>query len=771
MAGDIAEMRARLDEIIESVADAFFTVDSDWRITAMNTAAERQSGVECASVLGQVVWTAFPNLKGSPFEEALLRAMRERTATSGEHYYEPNGAWYVTNLRPLASGGLAIYVRDTSARRRAEQAAKQLTRERDDLLARLQEQFERMPIACIVSDPELHIIEWNPAAERVFGYSRDEVIGRNGYFLLSPPAAQVDLAEVLRRVRDGAVLPHSIRTQVTKSGRVISCEWHSTTLRDPEGRVTAVLTMADDITARSEAERKLRDSESLLAKSQRIARLGSWSWDLTTSTLLWSDEHYRLLGYEPDGLSSPERFLSHIHPDDRERFAIAFARANVDTTPFEMSWRAVRTDGEIRYMHSAGDVESDADGKPIRLLGTMQDVTEREHLLASERAARGEAERATRLRDDFLATLSHELRTPLTAILSWADLLRMCPTDTARVERGLEVIARNARTQAQLVGDLLDLSRIASGKLRLDIQRVSVRTIVEGAVEAVRPMADARGITLQLSLPSADLVNGDPSRLQQAVWNLLTNAVKFTSPGGRVEIVVARVDAQLEIRVADTGKGIAADFLPHVFARFRQADASTVREHGGLGIGLAVVKEVIELHGGTVSAHSEGIGRGATFVVRLPAIAATAGSELGAHSRIQPTVSLNDVDSTRFEGVRVLLVDDEPDALEVMCQLFTDRGAIVTAVRSVDEALRALDTQPCDVLLSDIGMPLRDGYELIAEVRKRGLSVPAAALTAFARSEDRTRALLSGFQAHLAKPLEVAQLLATVATLSGRSSQ
>jgi PAS domain S-box-containing protein len=769
MAGDVAEIRARLDEIIESVTDALLIVDSEWTLTAMNAAAERRTGSDRAALIGKPLWASFPNVEGSPFEEPLRRAMRERVAIGAEHYYEPKRGWFSVDLRPLASGGLAIYVRDTTARRHAEEAAKQLARERDDLLARLQQQFQRMPIACIVCDAELRIIDWNPAAERVFGYSREEVLGRNGYTLLLSTKDQDNLSDVIRRVADGVMLTHVIRTHVTKSGRVISCEWHNTPLRDAEGRVTGVLTMADDITARSDAEEKLRQSESLLAKSQRIARLGSWSWDLPTGTLLWSDEHYRLLGYEPDGLSSPERFLSHIHPDDRQRFEAAFARANVDPEPYEMSWRAVRTDGEIRFMHSAGDVETDAAGKPIRLVGTVQDVTERETLLASERLARAEAERAARLRDDFLATLSHELRTPLTAILSWADLLKTSPTDTARIEHGLEVIARNARTQAQLVGDLLDLSRIASGKLRLDLQQVAVPNIVEAAVEAVRPVADARGITLQVTLEPIDkLVQGDASRLQQVVCNLLTNAVKFTPSRGRVQVVVARVDSQLEISVSDTGKGIAPDFLPHVFARFRQADASTVREHSGLGIGLALVKELVGLHGGTVTAHSEGIGRGATFTVRLPiAIGKTTADEL----RPRVSAAMTDVQVARFEGLRVLLVDDEPDTLDVLRELLADRGAIVTAARSVDQALRALDTQSYDILLSDIGMPLRDGYELIAEVRKRGLAVPAAALTAFARSEDRARALQAGFQAHLPKPLEVSDLLVTVAELSGRSSQ
>ena len=767
---DRADIAAELDELIESLPDGFMAFDRDWRITHMNRATEHDGGVDRAQVIGKIYWDAFPNVGGSPFEEALRRAMRDRVPTQAEHFYESKGRWFSLQSRPLAGGGLATYVRDTTDRRKAEEETRLLARERDELLSRLQEQFQRLPLACIVTDRYMRIIDLNPAAERVFEYTRDELLGQDCFAMLVPPQARIAVADLVRRAGEGLLEGHVINDNITKSGRIITCKWNSSLLRDHDGRVTGILGMAEDITAHTDADRRLRQSESMLAEAQRITRLGSWSWDLVTDKRTWSDELYRLFGLEPDGSASREQLAARVHPDDRERFWSRIAQARRDHQRLEILWRCVRPDGEIRSMHSIVHVEVDAAGNAIRMFGTAHDVTEREALLASERHAREEAERAARLRDDFLATLSHELRTPLSAIISWADLIRTAPADAARVERGLEIIARNARTQAQLVGDLLDLSRIVSGKLRLEIQRVAVLEIVEAAVEAMRPSAEARGIALKLLIePISQPVHGDASRLQQVIWNLLSNAVKFTPRGGHVQVVVARVDSELEISVSDDGQGIDPAFLPHVFGRFRQADASSAREHGGLGIGLALVKELVELHGGTVIARSEGIGRGASFVVRVPiAIPKAADGDVRVPPRVATAMALLDGTMPRLTGVRVLVVDDEPDGLEVIRQLLTDQDAEVTAVRSVDEALGALDTQSFDVLLSDIGMPRRDGYELISEVRMRGLRLPAAALTAFARSEDRTRVLVSGFQAYIAKPLEAAELIATVASLSGR---
>ena len=400
---------------------------------------------------------------------------------------------------------------------------------------------------------------------------------------------------------------------------------------------------------------------------------------------------------------------------------------------------------------------------------TRRVALERELLVESERAARLEMARVGHLKDEFLATLSHELRTPLTAILGWAKVLARKPGDPQTLERGLDAIHRNAVAQARLIDDLLDMNRIVSGKVRLDVQPTDLAHVVEIAIEAVRPSAEAKEIRLRTIVdPHAGPVSGDPNRLQQVLWNLLTNAVKFTPKQGRVEVVLQRVNSHLEVAVVDSGIGIAAEFLPLVFDRFRQADSSITRRHGGLGLGLSIVKQLVELHGGTVQAKSDGEGQGATFLVSLPLAALRA-----AVDREHPAVRAVDLPSDGaaidLRGLRVLVVDDEPDARELIGELLRECGAQVEVASSVAEALEALQRMRPELLLSDIGMPGRDGYQLIREVRalapEQGGRIPAIALTAFARSEDRARAILAGYQVHVSKPIEAHELLAAVASL------
>jgi signal transduction histidine kinase/CheY-like chemotaxis protein len=381
-----------------------------------------------------------------------------------------------------------------------------------------------------------------------------------------------------------------------------------------------------------------------------------------------------------------------------------------------------------------------------------------------------EAEAANRAKDEFLATLSHELRTPLTAILGWARLLRTGNLPEGTVGGALETIERNAKAQSQLIDELLDVSRIVTGKLRLDTRPVEIGRVIEAAVESVRPAARARNIRLEVELaPLGDPLLGDAGRLQQVAWNLLSNAVKFTPEGGRVGVLLRRAGRHAEVRVEDTGQGIDADFLPHIFDRFRQADGSTTRRHGGLGLGLAIARHLVELHGGAISADSEGEGRGASFTVRLPLAASHAGAETG-HA---PEDGAGPAARTAaLKGLRVLVVEDEADTRELVCFALTAAGAEVKTVERAREALDTLEGWTPDVLVSDIGMPGLDGYDFIGEVRRReadsGVRLPAVALTAYAGVEDRQRAISAGFQTHLAKPLDPAEMVAAVARLAGR---
>jgi signal transduction histidine kinase/ActR/RegA family two-component response regulator len=429
-----------------------------------------------------------------------------------------------------------------------------------------------------------------------------------------------------------------------------------------------------------------------------------------------------------------------------------------------------------------------------RVIGTItviDDVTERAEyedqlvrLLARERNARKEAETANRTKDEFLATVSHELRTPLNAISGWVQILRKKEFDPASIANGLEVIERNVKIQVKIIEDILDVSRIVTGKLSLSVTTVDLAPIIEGALESIRLAADAKGIKISNTLDAdAGPVSGDPNRLQQVIWNIVSNAIKFTPRGGAIDVRLSRVDSQAEIRVSDNGKGISPEFLPFVFERFRQADSTSARQHSGLGLGLAIVRHLVEMHGGTVHASSEGEGKGATFIVRIPFMAVHVTKE-HVHQVAQPKENMqgsqlttsddstiNDV--AQLRGLRALIVDDEPDAREMLRVMLGQFGIQVKTSASVQEALELLEKWKPDVLISDVGMPNEDGYALILQVRalshERGGSIPAIALTGYSRLKDRSQLLAAGYHMHLSKPVELARLVSAIMSLSGRT--
>jgi PAS domain S-box-containing protein len=441
---------------------------------------------------------------------------------------------------------------------------------------------------------------------------------------------------------------------------------------------------------------------------------------------------------------------------------------------FEMRMRH-RDGTPIWIRHNARSIQDEA-GEVMYYEGAIEDVTERKQveaeraqLLAREQAARAEAETANRLKDEFLATLSHELRTPLNAMLGWVGLLRKQTLDPEKTARALEIVERNAQAQTQLIEDLLDVSRIIRGQLRLNVRPVDLQGIIEAALDTVQPAAEAKKIQVKSHIaPATGLVKGDPDRLQQIVWNLLSNAIKFTPARGRVSVHLEWLDRAVQICVKDTGKGLPPEEVPYVFERFRQVEGSTTRSHGGLGLGLAIVRHLVELHGGTVWCKSPGAGQGATFTVQLPLLTDDDGSkvrpEASAHSSAPAS------QPAPLDGLKILVVEDEFDSLEFIQMMLEDVGAKVTATRSVSEALQALARSQPDVLVSDIGMPGEDGYSLIRKVRnsnpKYHNGLPAIALTAYARIEDRQQALEAGFQMHLAKPIEPDDLVEAIAKLA-----
>ncbi len=387
---------------------------------------------------------------------------------------------------------------------------------------------------------------------------------------------------------------------------------------------------------------------------------------------------------------------------------------------------------------------------------------ENRRLYESERAARSDADDANRAKDEFLATLSHELRTPLSAILGWVNILKRRKSELGDLARGVETIERNALAQARLIDDLLDMSRIVAGKISLECQVVNPAGLVQQVVASALPGSDAKHIRIEQQVDAAlPCIEGDPQRLQQVLWNLLTNAIKFTPDGGTIRMGACVAGDQLALSVTDSGAGIAADFLPHVFDRFRQADGSTTRAHGGLGLGLAIVRKLVEMHGGTVEASSAGLGAGATFTVRLPLSARSTESPAtprdGDASREPATVA-----DPRIEGLRVLVVDDDQDGRDMLAQVLTEAGGDVQSVPSAAAALEAVEEERFDVMVSDIGMPDMDGYELMARLRREGHRLPALALTAFVRTQDRERALAAGYQMHLGKPVDAVALLSAI---------
>lgn len=418
------------------------------------------------------------------------------------------------------------------------------------------------------------------------------------------------------------------------------------------------------------------------------------------------------------------------------------------------------------------------DENPVRLIATSRDITERkgadrerEKLLKSEQSARKDAEIANRMRDEFLATVSHELRAPLNSILGWAKLMQQGKLDEKTTAKAVETIVRNSNSQNRLIEDLLDVSRIISGKLRLEVMQIQPMSFVESAMESVRPAADAKSIQLEIKEDAGiSHISGDPNRLQQVVWNLLSNAIKFTPNGGSVSVGIQRTNGDVEIKVKDSGMGIKKEFLPHVFDRFRQADASSIRKFGGLGLGLAIVRHITEMHGGTVSVESEGENLGTTFTIKLPVLDGI-GEEIADSDTIADIDFSENESDLSLDGLLILVVDDEADARQLLVQTLTHFGATVTTASSAEEALTEVSLKNPDIIVSDIGMPNEDGYSLMRKIRQlpdEKANIPAIALTAFSRAQDRTRALAAGFQSHVAKPVELEELATVIASLTGR---
>jgi PAS domain S-box-containing protein len=645
--------------------------------------------------------------------------------------------------------------------------------------------LQDLPSAIYICDAQGRIRFYNQAAVKLWG--RSPMVGRDlwcgSFRIYRPDGTELPLDECPmaitlkegRPVRDVEIIverPDGLRRNILP---------YPSPIYDASGRIVGAINMFVDVTDRKQEREARKAAEIAQAKlgaiveSSEDAIVGKTLNGIITS---WNRGAQRLFGYtEPEALGQSVFML--IPPQrHQEEFGI-LSRLRKGERVESFDTQRLTKDGRLVDISLTVSPVRDSRGNIIGASKIARDITERkrmwrerEKLLESERHAREEALRVNRMKDDFLATLSHELRTPLNAIMGWAQLMAGGTLTAADMKNAGQVIERNARLQKQLIDDLLDMSRIVSGKLRLDVQEIEAKSFIEPAIEMVRGLAEAKEIEIEKELePFPVPLSGDPARLQQVIWNLLTNAIKFTSKGGRVCVKLRQSNRGVEITVSDTGQGIEPEFLPFVFARFCQADGSTSRRHDGLGLGLSIVKELTELHGGSVRAQSSGKGKGAQFVLYLPQR-----DIRPARKQMIDAVSAAPPDSFEVDlsSLTILLVDNEPDAREFVRRLLSESGAHVVTAESAAEALQWLTNHVPDVLVSDIGMPEVDGYQLLRKMREIGgaasAGIPAIALTAFARLEDRTHALEAGYNAHVAKPVDPFELLKTIATVAGRSA-
>ena len=801
-----------LARVVESSDDAIISKDLNSTITSWNRGAETMFGYTAAEAIGQSIRMIIPPDRQSEEDMVLSHV---RAGESVTHFdtirVRKDGSLIPISLTvsPIHDDagvviGASKIARDISERRQAGVVSR-----------RFEAVIESSDDAIITKDLNSIITSWNPAAERMFGYTAAEALGQSIRMLI-PDELQTEEDVVLAKIRSGQKIDHYETVRQRKDGARLTISLTVSPIRDENGVIVGASKVARDITERA---RLLASAREHAANTEKLGEVGT----VVTSTLdrdvivqkvtdvatALTQAQFGAFFYNVTDPQSGDAYMLYtLSGAPREAFAkFPHPRATAVFAPTFHGEGPVRLDdvtADQRYGKMSPYFGMPPGHLPVRsylavpVKGLSSNVlgglffghssvgvfTEQHERLALGVASwasvalenarlYAEARAANQLKDEFLAVLSHELRTPLNAIVGYARLLRggILPPDKAA--RGMETLERNATWLTQIVEDVLDVSRIVSGKIRLDVQTVELPLIVDNAVATIQPAADAKGVRIQTIVdPGVGPVSGDPGRLQQVVWNLMSNAVKFTPKHGRVHVRLERVNSHVEIVVSDTGVGIPPDFLQHVFERFRQAEAGTTRKTGGLGLGLAIVRHIVEMHGGTVEASSAGENQGATFRVRLPLMAVQPElvkkrREHPRTERREPLTGLGDL-----QNVRVLAVDDEEDALTLLRVVLEMAGAEVTTMSSPLTALERIAEVNPDVLVLDVGMPEMDGFELITRIRRSEnpsiRNIPAAALTAFARSEDRTRALRSGFEMHLAKPVDPGELVASVATLARR---
>ena len=797
-----------------------YVVDADFRISDVNPIAIPVFGDIPGGVLGRDFDEIVHILRERDYADEVVRIFRH-TLDTGESYVAPERSgrradrrspevyeWRLDRITQ-ADGryGVVCYFRDVSAEKRAF-AAKAY-------LAAIVDSAED---AILSKDLDGIIQSCNSSAERLFGYTAEELVGRPVRMLI-PPERQSEEDDILARVRRGERVEHFETVRRSKDGRLINVALTVSPMRDDAGEIIGASKIVRDVTAlkQTEAERLrlLRENAEVTETLNNVGAIVASELDRDKAVQAVTDAATELTAaafgaffYNVVNENGEAYTLYTISGAPREAFAGFPMPRNTEVFAPTFKGTGVVRSADItkdpRYGHNAPHYGMPSGHVPVRsylavpVKGRPGDVigglffghpevgrfTEHHERLAVGIASwasvalenarlYASVQEASRIKDAFLASLSHELRTPLNAMLGYARILRSGIVGPDKRDKAIETIERNATSLTQIVEDVLDISRFVSGKLRLHVQPVEFPEIVKNAVDAITPAADAKGLRIETIVdPVATPISGDPERLQQVMWNLLSNAVKFTNRGGKVQVRLERVNSHVEVDVSDTGIGITPEFLPHVFERFRQADAGISRERGGLGLGLSIAKQLTEMHGGTIEASSGGVNQGATFRVRIPVMIVHPMSR--DLPRVHPRTASNAWRAAlpSLENIRVLAVDDEADALALVSDVLQAAGAHVSTASSVDEALRILEAEQLDAVVADLGMPHVDGYQFIDRVRRHRTArirrVPAAALTAYARSEDRMKALAAGFQIHLAKPIDPAELVTTVASLVKR---